>query len=162
MLGQIRELSGVRALVCLALLAGAAIASPPHAPNGSPRAEDSEWVASGTVARAVQESPATLDVELVARGGFHVNEEYPLNFQPAPSAAADFAKPRFDRADGLVLEPCAAGAREACRARLPIAFTPRTAGAVSVGGTLSFSVCSAEKCLIRKVDLAVPVEVSPR
>jgi hypothetical protein len=61
-----------------------------------------------------------------------------------------------------VLEPCAAGAAEACRARLPIAFTPRTAGPFSVGGTLSFSVCSAEKCLIRKVDLAVPVEVAPR
>jgi hypothetical protein len=162
MLRQVRELSGGLAFVGLSLLANAAVAAPPAAPNGSPRAEESEWVASGTVARAVQGAPARFDVELVARGGFHVNEEYPLSFRPLPSAAADFAKPRFDRGDGLVLEPCAAGAAEACRARLPIAFTPRTAGAVSVGGTLSFSVCSAEKCLIRKVDLAVPVEVAPR
>jgi hypothetical protein len=142
----------------LLLLAGTAFA----APNGSPRAEESEWVASGTVARAVRDAPATLDVELVARDGFHVNAEYPLSFRPLPSPAAEFPKPRFDRGDGLVLEPCAAGAGDACRARLPIAFTPRTAGAVSVGGTLSFSVCSAEKCLIRKVDLSVPVEVAPR
>ena len=162
MLGQVRELSTGRALVCLSLLATTALATPAPAPNGSPRAEESEWIASGSVARAVQNAPATFDVELVARGGFHVNEEYPLSFRPVSSPAADFAKPRFDRDDGLVLEPCAAGARDACRARLPIAFTPRTTGAVSVGGTLSFSVCSAEKCLIRKVDLAVPVEVSPR
>lgn len=162
MLRQVRELSGVRVLVCLSLLAGTAFAAPPPAPNGSPRAEESEWVASGTVARAVQDAPATFDVEVVARGGFHVNAEYPLSFRPVPSSAADFAKPRFDRDDGLVLEPCAGDARDACRARLPIAFTPRTAGAFRVGGTLSFSVCSAEKCLIRKVDLAVPVEVAPR
>jgi hypothetical protein len=152
----------VRALVCLLLLAAAALAAPPPAPNASPRAEEGEWIASGSVARAVQDAPTTLDVELVARGGFHVNAEYPLSFRPLPSPAAEFAKPRFDRGDGLVLEPCAAEATGACRARLPIAFTPRTAGALSVGGTLSFSVCSAEKCLIRKVDLAVPVEVTPR
>jgi hypothetical protein len=162
MLRQVRELSGVRALVCLPLLAGIAVAAPPPAPNGSPRAEESEWVASGTVTRAVRDAPATLDVELVVRGGFHVNAEYPLSFRPLPSTAAEFAKPRFDRGDGLVLEPCAAEAGDACRARLPVAFTPRTTGAVSVGGTLSFSVCSAEKCLIRKVDLAVPVDVAPR
>ena len=162
MLRQVRQLSGVRALVGVSLLAGTAFAAPPPASNGSPRAEETEWVASGTVARAIQDAPATFDVEVVARGGFHVNEEYPLSFRPLPSPAVDFAKPRFDRDDGLVLEPCTAGARDACRARLPIAFTPRTAGAFSVGGTLSFSVCSAEKCLIKKVDLAVPVEVSPR
>jgi hypothetical protein len=152
----------VRAVACLLLLTGTALAAPPPAPNGSPRAEESEWVASGTVARAVRDAPATLDVELVARGGFHVNAEYPLSFRPLPSSTAEFAKPRFDRDDGLVLEPCAGGAGDACRARLPVAFTPRTAGAASVGGTLSFSVCSAERCLIRKVDLAVPVEVAPR
>jgi hypothetical protein len=162
MLRQVRELSIRRAFVCLSLLATAALATPAPTSNGAPRAEESEWVASGSVARAVQGAPATFDVEIVARAGFHVNDEYPLSFRPAPSSSAEFAKPRFDRADGLVLEPCTAGAREACRARLPVAFTPRTSGAVSVGGTLSFSVCSAEKCLIKKVDLAVPVEVAPR
>lgn len=105
--------------------------------------------------------PTRLEVELLAREGFHINPEYPLSFRAGDSEGASAAKPRFDRGDGLVLEPCASEPKFNCRARLPILFTAERAARVEVRGTLAFSVCDPNRCLIQKVPLAVAL-LAPR
>ncbi len=47
------------------------------------------------------------------------------------------------------------------QARLSVDLTPETAGPKSVGGTFSFSLCSAERCLVEKRELAANVVASP-
>jgi hypothetical protein len=128
-----------------------------------PSAEGPEWrVVARAKGPAVKGAPAKLEVELTSRGGFHVNEEYPLYFRPAPSEAVTFAKPRFDRGDGLAYERCSAEGKEACTATLPVTFQPKAPGKVLVEGTLAFSVCNPDRCLIEKVNLSVPIDAVER
>lgn len=148
----------MRALVPIALVA--LLAAPLPASSQGSDAAASAWTVSARAEPAALGKPAALGVRLVARDGFHINEEYPLNFRPATSAMVDFTKPRFDKEDGLVLEPCAAEGKDACSARLPVTFTAKASGTLTVAGTLNFSVCNPEKCLIEQVALAVPVDVA--
>jgi len=152
----------VRGPGLVALAASIALARAAAIAQDGSRSEAAEWVANARAGRAVAGAAARLEVEIAARGGFHINDEYPLNFRPTPSEGATFPKRRFDRDDGLALEPCATGGRDACVARLPVPFTPKEPGPLSLSGTVHFSVCNPEKCLIQKVELAVPVEVLER
>ena len=42
---------------------------------------------------------------------------------------------------------------------LTVAFTPESAGKKKIAGQFSFSVCTDDKCLIEKRDLALDVQV---
>jgi hypothetical protein len=101
-------------------------------------------------------------ITLTARDGFHVNEEYPLSFRPAAVPELGLDKERYGKVDGLVLEPCEAGGKDACTAKLPVAFTPTASGTLTLAGTLAFSVCNPEKCLIEQAELGVPIDVAER
>jgi len=123
-------------------------------------AEATAWTATAAAGSGVRGEPGTAVITLTARGGFHVNEEYPLSFRPTAVPALGLAKQRYGKADGLVLEPCAAGSKDACTATLPVAFTPTATGTLTMAGTLSFSVCNPEKCLIEQAELGVPIDVA--
>lgn len=92
-----------------------------------------------------------LEVHLEASAGFKVNDEYPLKF-------------KFESAPGVTpkqeVVPRAAAKLEKTKATLPLEVTFTEAGKRAVIGRLSFSVCTAESCLIEKRDLRVEVDAS--
>ena len=148
------------ALVLILLLpASASLPTVPAERGSRSRVEGAEWVVVGRpVGPAVRGSKAELEVEVTTRAGYHLNDDYPLNFQSKASPSAAFARPRVDRADGVRFERCEAEPAHSCIARIPVAFTPKVFGAVEVGGTVAFSACNPDRCIIKKVDLTVPVQ----
>ncbi len=149
------------ALVLISLFPASGLL-PTAAEGGSrSRAEGVEWVVIGRpVGPAVRGSKAQLEVEVTTRAGFHLNDDYPLNFRSKASSSAAFARPRIDRNDGIIFERCRADTAHSCIARIPVTFTPKVLGAVEVGGTVAFSACNPDRCIIKKVDLTVPVQIS--
>ena len=91
-------------------------------------------------------------VTVDAKGGYHINDKYPYRFKltdPAP-AGVKYPKPVVGREDGTFTET---------KAVLRVPFVAENAGEAKVGGTLSFSVCSDEKCLIEKQALEATAKV---
>ena len=58
-----------------------------------------------------------LEVTVEARGGFHLNDDYPINFQVAPQDGVEYERARVDKS-AATLAPCKDG-EHACAARLP-------------------------------------------
>jgi hypothetical protein len=133
-------------------MARGAAAPPPGEPQPPSPAEAEPW----TVALALPASlragvPATATVSLTARAGHHVNLEYPLAFKPDARSQASFSAPRVPLAVAAS-RPCTGRPAETCEVTLPLPFTPG-AGPVRLSGTVLFSVCTAERCLIERVAL---------
>jgi hypothetical protein len=136
-----------RALVLVAALAGPALAGervdrPEFAASLAGAAEAHPWV------------PATIEVAVAARGGFHVNAEYPTSFTVAPAApGVRYPRARLDGSsvDRLACEKVPA---ETCGLKLVVPYFVEKPGAYNVGGTVRFSVCDEERCLIEKVELS--------
>ena len=95
--------------------------------------------------------PLTLKVILVAKNGYKVNDEYPIKFKFDENAGVKAAKDTVRKEDAKL---------EKMRVELPMQVTIAGAGATSVSGRLSFSVCTEERCLIEKRDLKVNVNAS--
>ncbi|MBL8955340.1 MAG: hypothetical protein JNK82_31490 [Myxococcaceae bacterium] len=74
-------------------------------------------------------------VTVKTASGYHVNDEYPVSFQPEGGE-------RLQLKDVVTKTACESGGGFSCTA--VVAFP-------NVAGTLAFSVCSEEKCLIEKV-----------
>lgn len=109
---------------------------------------------SAPALKAGAEAQATFAIS--AKGTFHVNPDYPLAFTPAGSQNVKFAAEKVKLAFGDKT-PCAAKAEDACAVAVPLAVTAEQAGPGKVAGTLAFSVCDPERCLIQKVPLALAV-----
>src|SRR5690606_18913365 len=92
--------------------------------------------------------PLEFLVTLEAKGGYKVNDEYPLKFVVTQTAAVKAEKSTVRKEDGKL---------EKTRAELPVRVTLNAPGEHQVGGKLSFSVCTDERCLIEKRDLMVTV-----
>jgi len=140
-----------RVLVALAAFAGAARAAEPP----RERVEKPEYVASlGGSGETRPWLPALAEVQVASRAGFHVNADYPTSFVVAPGAA----ELRFPRAriDGtrVIRVPCEAKAEETCGLKVLVPFFVARPGSYAVGGTVRFSVCDDDRCLIEKVDLS--------
>lgn len=90
-------------------------------------------------------------IELSARGGYKVNDEYPIKFQVAEAKGVVAKKTTVRKEDGKV---------ETKTAQLPVVVTVEKPGKATVAGKLSFSVCTEERCLIEKRDLSVSVDAS--
>jgi hypothetical protein len=128
-------------------------AGPSAAPAGA-RAEGEFWaVALEAPASLRAGEPAEARVRVAARGGYKVNEEYPMSFRPAADASPGFPGERVALA-ARDRTACGGGAG-ACEVTAPLPFVPAAAGEVRLAGTVAFSVCTAERCLIEKVSLAV-------
>jgi pyruvate/2-oxoglutarate dehydrogenase complex dihydrolipoamide acyltransferase (E2) component len=88
------------------------------------------------------------DVVLSAKPPYHVNDKYPYKFKLKEAPGLTFANMIVTK-DLVKFEPA--------RATVPVAFTP-SAGKHTLSGQLSFSVCTDDKCMIEKRDLALEIE----
>lgn len=166
---HLSKLGAAAALVGLSLLGGCnkvEAAPTTSEPSGSKVAEapsQPSTQASSTVenpnytVRFTVESPCkhgetcTALVTVDAKGGFHINDKYPYRFKlDEPGPGLKYPKPQVGREDGTFSET---------KAVLRVPFVAASAGEVKVGGTLSFSVCSDEKCLIDKQALETAAKV---
>ena len=99
---------------------------------------------------------AAATVHVTARAGYHVTPEYPMSFRPGKESTVTFKSAR------LALTPatttaCQAEPSYTCALAVELPFTAPAQGEAVLAGTLHFSVCSAERCLIEKVPLLVRV-----
>jgi hypothetical protein len=92
----------------------------------------------------------TVEVVLLAKAPFHVNDKYPIKLKLKETPGIKY--------ESLVIGKDAAKI-EQMKAVVPVSFTPDGAGKRSVAGQLAFSVCTDDKCLMEKRDLALEVNV---
>lgn len=93
--------------------------------------------------------PASLTAVLTAQGEYHCNDKYPYKFtlDPAPSGVSFPSN---------VVKGMAVTAK---RSTMSIPFSASEKGAKTISGTLAFSVCNADRCLIEKQKLSITVNV---
>jgi hypothetical protein len=95
--------------------------------------------------------PAIVQVVLVPKGDWHCNEKYPYKLTlGAPSAGVSYPQPVV-RKEATSVTPG--------RASMAVPFMPAVAGEATIGGTFSFSVCSATSCQVETRDVAITVKV---
>ena len=119
-------------------------------PRGKYDEEAFQLIIEAPSAARVGESVEVV-IHLTAQSGYKVNPEYPLKFTFETSDAATAEIPVLKKEQGTV---------EKGRAELRGKVKLPKAGKQLVGGKLSFSVCTDERCLIEKRDLALPITVS--
>jgi hypothetical protein len=88
------------------------------------------------------------EILLSAKAPFHVNDKYPYKFKAKEAAGVKFAAPVTTK-DSVKLETM--------KATMTVGFTPEAAGKHTLSGQFSFSVCTDDKCLIEKRDLALEI-----
>ena len=94
--------------------------------------------------------PGSAEIVVSAKGGYHCNDTYPYKFKTSDSPGVKFGAPVFDKSAVRLEEK---------RATMTVDFTPESTGGKTLGGVLSFSVCSAERCLVEKRELALKIAV---
>jgi hypothetical protein len=94
-------------------------------------------------------TPAKLEAILVAKPPYHCNAEYPHKFKLGP-APAGLSFPE-STVKGMQVT--------AERSVLAIPVQAQSPGKAAISGTLSFSVCTDERCLVEKRELALELEV---
>jgi len=118
------------------------------AANGSARVETPEYV----VALAAGSTEGT--VTITAKPPLHLNADYPTAFKPDPGTV------KFDAAKVPLgqetKKPCAAKADDFCESSSALKYAEASSGA-KVSGTVLFSVCEPERCLIEKAQVAAAV-----
>ncbi len=91
-----------------------------------------------------------LEVVLVAKAPFHVNDKYPIKLKLKETPGLKYDNLVVGK-DAVKLEPM--------KAVMPVTVTPDGAGPRTVAGQLAFSVCTEDKCLMEKRDLQLVVSV---
>ncbi len=102
--------------------------------------------------RCQKDSPCSAEVLVEAKGEYHINDKYPYKFKlddPAPPGLK-YPKAVVGKEDATMDER---------KIVLKVPFVAEAPGDKKVGGTLSFSVCSAGNCLMDKQALDVTVKV---
>jgi hypothetical protein len=107
----------------------------------------SAWLQTASPAKAG--GPVQLEAVLVAKPPYHCNPEYPHKFKLNP-APAGLAYPE-ETVRGMKVTPE--------RSTLAIPVNAQSAGKPTISGTLSFSVCTEERCMVEKRDLSVALDV---
>jgi hypothetical protein len=90
-----------------------------------------------------------VEIVLLAKGPYKVNDKYPYKFKVKTTDGVNYDNP--------VVKDIRLEKKEA---RMPVTFTPASAGKKQVAGQFAFSVCTDERCLIEKRDLALDVQVN--
>ena len=100
-----------------------------------------------------------LTVTVQAKGGMHVNAEYPINFRPVHTVnSVKYAKEKYELLPHAKKTPCDEGkGKDFCTLTAPVDFTIDVAGPRRVEGVLAFSVCDKNRCLIEKATLGMDV-----
>jgi hypothetical protein len=92
---------------------------------------------------------ANVEVVLVANPPYHCNAEYPHKFKLG-AAPAGITYPEAT-VKGMAVTPS--------RSVLKVPIVAKNAGKATVSGTLQFSVCNDERCLVEKKELSLNLEV---
>jgi hypothetical protein len=143
------ETQSAAELTAAALPSPAAAAQQPAGAAGSKVSEDTFELVMTPKGPYKAGQAGEVTVVLEAKGAFHVNDKYPYKFKVKETAGVKFPGPVVSK-DAVKLEEK--------RATLPVGFTPEAAGKHSIGGQLSFSVCTDDKCLIEKRELALEIQ----
>jgi hypothetical protein len=131
----------------------------PRDAHAGPLAEGEAWtVALDASGECRSGRPGSARLRIAAKAGYHVNLDYPTLFRPSGSAGIDFAADRVPLGAALTRVPCADLPEQACEVSAPVPFVVRANGPVRVAGTVAFSVCNPERCLIEKVPLALALD----
>jgi hypothetical protein len=80
-----------------------------------------------------------------------------MAFRPDAAATAAFEAERVPLGEGAERTSCADHPGEACAVSAPLRFTARAPGPSRLSGTVAFSVCNPDRCLIEKVPVAADV-----
>jgi hypothetical protein len=94
-------------------------------------------------------APAQIEAVLVAKAPYHCNPDYPHKFK-LNAAPAGLSYPE-ELVRGMQVSP------ERGVLRIPV--LAKSAGPATVSGTLSFSVCNDERCLVEKKELSLALQV---
>jgi hypothetical protein len=100
---------------------------------------------SGYESGKAGEATITLD----AKPPFHINDKYPYKFKLKQQAGLKFPSAVVGK-DAAKLEKQ--------RMTMAVPFVPESPGKHTLSGVLAFSVCTDDKCLIEKRDLAFDVQ----
>jgi hypothetical protein len=92
-----------------------------------------------------------LEVILVAKGAFHVNDKYPIKLKLQPSSGIKYPAPVVTK-DHVTLEHK--------RAVMKVELTPESAGKLQVSGEFAFSICTDDVCLMEKRTLEQSIDVN--
>jgi hypothetical protein len=144
------------------LLAACASAPPPRCDERAGyRRTAPEYAAAAVVVGASRvDSLAWLVVTVETRGGFHLNDEYPHRFTPLPAPTISYDEALIDAA-AMKRHACRTEGSRACALEVAVPFVARAAGHATVGGELAFGACDADRCIIEKLPVAVPLDVEP-
>jgi hypothetical protein len=107
----------------------------------------STWLQTASPVKAG--APVVLEAVLVAKPPYHCNPEYPHKFK-FNAAPAGLAYPE-ETVRGMKVTPE--------RSVLAMPVKAERAGKPTVSGTLSFSVCTEERCMVEKRDLSLALDV---
>lgn len=94
--------------------------------------------------------PAVAEVVLVAKGDYKVNDKYPYRFKFSQGE-------RVRPADSVVTKDAVRFSHRKAVMTLP--FTPTASGKSTLAGEFRFSVCTNDRCLVERADLALTVVV---
>lgn len=93
--------------------------------------------------------PATVTVSVKAKGGFHLNQEYPHKLKVAEvPAGVRLEKTDLSRGDASLDEGSLT---------FTLAATPEKAGRYSLAATLKTSVCDEKQCILKSEKLTLRV-----
>jgi hypothetical protein len=155
-----------RAPVGTSAAAVAARPDPPQEPQAAPTAAAAESAQALAASSKVSEpnfelsmetkgdyksgQAGTVEIVLNAKGPFKVNDKYPYKFK-VKEGSTGLKYPGPVIKEGVKLEKT--------RAVLPVPFTPESTGKKQIAGRFDFSVCTPERCLIEKRELALAIDV---
>lgn len=120
---------------------------------GSRADTDTYTVELKAAGEAQVDKEAAVELTLVPKGVYHINDKYPVKFKiadPPPEAGVKLTKLLFKREDGTFSEKVGS---------FKVPFVASRAGKATIAGTFSFSVCSDANCMMDKVELSLDVDV---
>lgn len=105
-------------------------------------------------------TPCSATLQLVAKGDFHINDDYPYRFNADETTGVRFEGTQA-AARNVFSKP--AGDWQKTNAKsgeMKIRFVPLDGGSKTIAGTFKLSVCSAGACLIEQPRVSASVAVN--
>ena len=141
----------------------AAVSAPPAAPPAAPKQaqaaelarssydESSFTLTLNTVGTYSTKQPAEAQIVLEPKSGFKCNDEYPYKFKLKSVQDLRFSS-------GVIRSDAMKVTKE--RGVMTLSFIPDSPGKKKLSGIFFFSVCTEDKCLIERRELAVDFVVN--
>lgn len=134
--------------------ASTAATTPPKVPPATAPSGNGARVETDQYVVALSAGAAEGTVTITAKAPLHINPDYPTAFRPDPGPVT-FDAPKIPLGQESK-KPCAHKAEDTCESSSSIKYASASRGA-KVSGTVLFSVCEPEKCLIEKAQVAAAI-----